>query len=67
MADFPDPPEGWLELQLRMARATTPEEINELVKEMDQVLDKYETRLGSGRRSRTSPDLRSHSEARKSE
>jgi hypothetical protein len=56
MEKFPDPPNGWLELQARMSRAKTPEEINEILNEMIQVLDAYEAKIGSSSGSRTPYD-----------
>jgi hypothetical protein len=64
MEKFPDPPKGWLELQARMSRAKTPEEINEILNEMNQVLDAYEARIGSSSRSRTPYDPRKDRQSR---
>lgn len=52
MEKFPDPPKGWPELQARMSRAKTPEEINEILNEMNQVLDAFEAKVGSNSRPR---------------
>ena len=57
MERYPDSPAGWAELRARMARAKTPEEINEIVQEMKRVLIAYEAKMASDRRSQTSPDL----------
>ena len=50
MEPYPDPPEGWPELQERMSRAKTPEEINEILKEMKRVLELYEAKTSSQNR-----------------
>lgn len=55
MEQHPDPPSGWAELQARMNRAETSQEIDEIVAKMKRVLDAYETQRGSGRLQRTSP------------
>jgi len=55
MNQHPDPPAGWAELQVRMSRAKTAKEIDEIVAEMKQVLNSYETQKGSGRLQKTSP------------
>jgi len=56
MTSHADEPKGWAELSERMARAKTPEQIKEILKEMNRVLDAYEAKVGSGRRSQISPD-----------
>ena len=62
MEHYPDAPPGWLALRERMNVAKTPDEVNEVVEEMKKVLDAYEAKMGSGRRSLVRPDLREDGE-----
>jgi len=45
--EYPDPPPGWIELQERMKRAQTGDEVDQIAGEMKKLIDVYEAKTSS--------------------